>query len=112
MTPMLAWAGLLIAGVLEVVWAAGFKVMGGLSLARPGILVATVVALLASFYFLVRALEVLPLGTTYAVWTGTGAVGTAIFGILVFGESATPARLACIVLIVAGIAGLHLVEGK
>jgi quaternary ammonium compound-resistance protein SugE len=62
----------------------------------------------ASFYFLAQALKVIPVGTGYAVWTGIGAAGTAIFGIALFGESAAPARVACIAVIVAGIIGLKL----
>jgi quaternary ammonium compound-resistance protein SugE len=64
--------------------------------------------MVASFYFLANALKTIPVGTGYAVWTGIGAAGTAILGIFLFGESAAPARLACIALIVAGIIGLKL----
>jgi quaternary ammonium compound-resistance protein SugE len=70
--------------------------------------VVTVVLMLGSFWCLAQAVKALPLGTSYAIWTGIGAVGTAIAGIVLFKEPATAARLACIVLIIAGIAGLKL----
>ena len=101
-----AWWMLTIAGVLEVVWAIGLKSSDGFR--RPGIAAFTVIAMIASFYFLAQALKTLPVGTGYAVWTGIGAVGTAIVGILVFGESREAARIASIALIVAGIVGLKL----
>jgi quaternary ammonium compound-resistance protein SugE len=100
------WVWLIIAGVLEVAWAVGLKYTDGFSRLWPT--VATVVLMLGSFWCLAQAVRVLPLGTSYAIWTGIGAVGTAIAGVVLFKEPATAARLACIVLIVAGIAGLKL----
>jgi quaternary ammonium compound-resistance protein SugE len=102
----MAWAYLTIAGLLEICWALGLKYSEGFS--RGWISALTLAAMAASFWFLSLALKQIPLGTGYAVWTGIGAVGTAIFGIALLGEAATPARLACIGLIVAGIIGLKL----
>ena len=101
-----AWWMLTVAGILEVVWAIGLKSSDGFR--KPGIATFTVMAMIASFYFLAQALKTLPVGTGYAVWTGIGAVGTAIVGIVVFGESREAARIASIGLIVAGIVGLKL----
>ena len=100
----MAWIHLLVAGILEIVWAIGMKYSAGFSRLWPSVI--TVVAALASFYYLSLALHTLPLGTAYAVWTGIGAVGTALLGILLFGESVSALRLACILLIVGGILGL------
>jgi quaternary ammonium compound-resistance protein SugE len=102
----MAWVFLVIAGVLEVAWAVGLKYSEGFSRLWPS--VGTGAGMIASFYFLAIALKTLPVGTGYAVWTGIGAVGTAILGIVLFGESAAPARLLSIGLIVAGIIGLKL----
>lgn len=102
----MAWVYLVLAGLLEVVWAMGLKYSEGFS--RPWPSVLTVVAMVASFWLLAIALKQIPLGTGYAVWVGIGAVGTALLGMLVLKEPATVARLACIGLIVAGIAGLKL----
>lgn len=100
------WLYLTIAGALEVVWAIGLKTTHGFTRLGPSVL--TVVAMVASFYFLAQALRSLPVGTAYAVWTGIGACGTAALGILLYAESAAPARLASIALIVLGILGLKL----
>jgi quaternary ammonium compound-resistance protein SugE len=102
----MAWTLLVVAGLLEIVWAIGLKFTEGFS--RPGPSFVTLVALVASFYLLSRALETLPVGTGYAVWTGIGASGTAVIGMLVLNESASPLRLVSLALIVAGIAGLKL----
>lgn len=101
-----AWVWLVIAGFLEVVWAIGLKSSDGFR--RPAVSVFTVVMMIASFYFLAQALKTLPVGTAYAIWTGIGAVGTAIVGMLVFGESRELGRVFSIGLIVAGIVGLKL----
>lgn len=101
-----AWAALLVAGLFEVGWAVGLKYSAGFT--RPGATVLTAVALAASMGLLGLAMRTLPLGTAYAVWTGIGTVGTALLGVVLFGEQATPARVLCIGLIVAGIAGLKL----
>jgi quaternary ammonium compound-resistance protein SugE len=103
----MAWTYLLIAGLLEIVWAIGLKYTAGFTKLVPSLI--TGVALVASMVFLALALRAIPVGTGYAIWTGIGAVGTAILGIVLFAEPATLARLGCIGLIVAGIVGLKLV---
>ena len=100
------WINLAIAGILEVLWAISLKYTEGFSRLWPNLF--TVAGMVASFYFLAQALKVIPVGTGYAIWTGIGAAGTAILGIILFGESTAPARLACITVIVAGIIGLKL----
>ena len=103
----MAWVYLVIAGLFETGWAIGLKYTEGFSRLWPSLW--TVSAMAVSFVFLSLALKTLPVGTGYAVWTGIGAVGTVILGIVLFGEPASAARLACIGLIVAGILGLKLV---
>ena len=103
-----AWLLLLAAGLLEVVWAIGLKYTVGFTKLVPSII--TIAAMIASVWLLALALKGIPVGTGYAVWTGIGAVGTAILGIALFGEAASLARIACIGLIVAGILGLKLVS--
>jgi quaternary ammonium compound-resistance protein SugE len=103
----MAWTYLFVAGVLEIVWAVGLKYTEGFTRLVPSVI--TGVALVASMLFLALALRTIPVGTGYAIWTGIGAVGTAILGIVLFAEPATAARLGCIALIVAGIVGLKLV---
>jgi quaternary ammonium compound-resistance protein SugE len=105
-----AWIILFIAGLCEVGWAVGLKYTAGFSRLWPS--VATLAAMVASVALLGWSLKVLPLGTAYAVWTGIGAVGTALLGMYLFGESREALRLACIGLIVAGIVGLKLVSGE
>lgn len=100
------WIILAIAGLLEIGWAVGLKYTEGFT--RPIPVVLTLGAMALSIALLGFALRHLPLGTAYAVWTGIGTIGTAIFGILVLKESADPLRLLSIALIVAGIAGLKL----
>ena len=102
----MAWVMLLVAGILEVGWAIGMKYSEGFT--KPGPSAWTIAAMIASFWLLSRALTELPIGTAYAVWTGIGAVGTAILGIVLLGESGAWPRLVCIVLIVSGIVGLKL----
>lgn len=104
-----AWAVLFVAGLLEIVWALGLKASDGFSKWLPSVVV--VVAAAASFWLLALAMRVLPAGTAYAVWTGIGAAGTAVLGMVLFGESASALRLACIVLIVAGVLGLKFAAG-
>ena len=99
----MAWMILIAAGVCEVLWAAGLKKYG-FSATRGGAL--TIALMLLSFVLLSRAMRDLPLGTSYAVWTGIGAVGTAVWGIVALGEPRSVVRVACIGLIVVGIAGL------
>jgi quaternary ammonium compound-resistance protein SugE len=102
----MAWVYLGIAGLLEVAWAIGLKYTDGFSRLIPSTL--TVVAMVGSVVLLGLALKSLPVGTGYAVWTGIGAVGTAILGIILFAEPATALRLGSIGLIVGGIVGLKL----
>ncbi len=104
------WLILVLAGVLETAWAVGLKFTDGFS--RPVPTVLTLVALVGSVWLLAIAVRSLPLGTAYAVWTGIGAVGTVIVGILRFGESASPVRLFCVGLIVAGLIGLKFAPGS
>ena len=99
----MAWMILIAAGVCEVLWAAGLKKYG-FSATRGG--AGTIALMLLSFVLLSRAMRDLPLGTSYAVWTGIGAVGTAVWGIVALGEPRSAVRLVCIGLIVLGIAGL------
>jgi quaternary ammonium compound-resistance protein SugE len=103
----MAWLVLFAAGVLEIGWAIGLKYTEGFTRLVPSVL--TLAAMAGSIILLGVALKTLPIGTAYAVWTGIGAVGTALLGIALFGEPATAARLASIGLIVSGIVGLKLV---
>ncbi len=107
LSPAAAWGVLLVAGLCEVGWAIGLKYTEGFSRLAPSLW--TLAAMLVSVLLLGWSLKTLPVGTAYAVWTGIGAVGTAVLGILLFGESREVARLVCIGLIVAGIIGLKLV---
>ena len=104
----MAWTLLLIAGVLEIVWATAMKDSDGFTRLWPSVIGVTVS--LASFVMLALALRQLPLGTAYAVWVGIGAVGVTIAGMVYFGETASPARLFFIALVVAGVVGLRAVE--
>jgi quaternary ammonium compound-resistance protein SugE len=103
----MAWALLLVAGLCEVGWAVGLKYTDGFTRPVPTTLV--IAAMVASVWMLAIALRTIPVGTGYAVWTGVGAVGTAILGMALFNESREVARLVCIGLIVAGIVGLKIV---
>lgn len=100
------WLYLFIAGILEIAWAIGLKYTEGWSRLVPSLI--TAVLMIASFYFLSLAIKSLPIGTAYAVWTGIGTVGAAILGMFLFGEPRDAVRIACILLIVAGIAGLKI----
>jgi quaternary ammonium compound-resistance protein SugE len=102
----MAWFTLLLAGLLEIGWAIGLKYTQGFTRLWPS--VATLASMLASLLLLASALRTLPLGTAYAIWTGIGAVGTVVLGIILFGEPATAGKLVCVGLIVTGIAGLKL----
>ncbi|WP_374301335.1 quaternary ammonium compound efflux SMR transporter SugE [Ferrovibrio sp.] len=102
----MAWVILFFAGLAEVGWAVGLKYTEGFSRLWPTL--GTVASMIVSLWLLGLALKDLPLGTAYAVWTGIGTIGTAILGIVLFGESAAVLRLVCIGLIVAGIVGLKL----
>lgn len=100
------WFCLFVAGLLEVAWPIGFKYSNGFTKILPTI--PTALALILSFALLSYASKTLPIGTAYAVWTGIGVFGTAIFGIILFGESYNLVRIGCIFLIFAGIIGLKI----
>lgn len=104
----MAWTYLFFAGLFEIGWAIGLKYTHGFTRFVPTVL--TVGSMVVSLGLLGLALKSLPLGTAYAIWTGIGTIGTAILGIILFGEPATALRLACVGLIVAGIVGLKLVS--
>ena len=102
----MAWVLLLVAGLFEVGWAIGLKYTEGFTRVWPSVF--TLAAMTASVVLLGMAMKSLPVGTSYAIWVGVGAVGTAILGIILFGESANAGRLISLGLIVAGIVGLKL----
>lgn len=104
----MVWLILLLAGLMEVGWAVGLKYTESFTRLVPSVL--TLIAMAISFWLISIALKTLPMGTVYAVWTGIGAVGTVILGIVLFNEPATLARLTCVGLIVAGIAGLKILS--
>jgi len=101
-----AWLALLVAGLLEIAWAFGLKYSDGLTRFWPT--VATVVAILLSFALMAQALRSLPFGTAYAIWTGIGAAGSIIVGMVIFSEPIDPVRIICLMLIVVGMIGLKL----
>jgi quaternary ammonium compound-resistance protein SugE len=103
---IMAWVLLLIAGLFEIGWAIGLKYTDGFTRLWPSI--GTASAMIVSVGLLSWAMRSLPVGTAYAVWTGIGAVGTVLLGIVLFGEAMTMARMACVALIVTGILGLKL----
>lgn len=102
------WLTLVVAGLFEVAWASGLKYVGP---QRPLLSLGVALALAASMVGLWIATQRLPIGTAYAVWTGIGAVGAAVIGVLAYGEPATAVRAVCILLIVSGIVGLKLFSG-
>ncbi|HEX7008532.1 MAG TPA: quaternary ammonium compound efflux SMR transporter SugE [Phycisphaeraceae bacterium] len=102
----MAWIYLIIAGLLEIGWAIGIKYAKGWTRPIPSVL--TIAAMIVSFYLLAQAVRTLPIGTGYAIWTGIGAAGAAIAGMILFKEPATAGRLICIALILAGIVGLRI----
>ncbi|MNF42134.1 Quaternary ammonium compound-resistance protein SugE [compost metagenome] len=102
----MSWIILLFAGLFEVCWAIGLKYTDGFSRPIPTLL--TVAAMIVSLALLGLAMKELPLGTAYAIWTGVGAVGTVVAGIILFGESMALIRLASVALIVCGLLGLKL----
>jgi quaternary ammonium compound-resistance protein SugE len=104
------WFYLVLAGLTEIAWAIGLKYTHGWTRLWPSLFTASL--MIVSFALLSQALKNLPIGTAYAVWTGIGAVGTALTGILIFGEPKTAFRLLCIALILAGIIGLKLSAGQ
>jgi quaternary ammonium compound-resistance protein SugE len=104
LSPNLAWILLVVAGLLEIVWAVSMKASHGFT--KLNFTAITLIAAALSFWLLGLAMRQLPVGTAYAVWTGIGVVGAAILGIVLFGESLSLVRIGCIALIVIGIAGL------
>jgi quaternary ammonium compound-resistance protein SugE len=106
----MSWLYLLLAGLLEVVWALSLKTTQGFTRLWPTVF--TLATMAASVILLAQAVRTLPISTAYAVWTGIGAVGAAVFGVLIFKEAATFPKVICIALIVAGVVGLRLVEGR
>lgn len=109
----MAWVYLLIAGGLEIAWAIGLKYTEGFTKLWPT--VATIVLMIGSFVALAQAVNpkvsTIPIGTGYAIWTGIGAVGTAVLGMILFQEDRSPARLACLALVIVGIIGLKFFGG-
>lgn len=106
----MAWVFLVLAGLLEVVWAWGLKSSGGFSRFWPS--VVTVATMVASFGLLAQALRTIPLGTGYTVWTGIGAAGTVLIGMFFLGEPKDAGRLLCLAMILAGVVGLKLTSGR
>jgi quaternary ammonium compound-resistance protein SugE len=104
----MAWLYLLVAGLLEVVWAYSMKQSEGFT--RPVASAVTILTMIASFALLSFAMRTLPLGTAYTVWTGIGAVGAFLVGVMVLGESATPLRLGAAALIVTGLVAMKLAD--
>ncbi|WKB50936.1 DMT family transporter [Eleftheria terrae] len=102
----MSWLILFVAGLLEVAWATGLKFSEGFT--RPVVTAVTVAAMIGSVWLLGVAMRQIPLGTAYVVWTGIGALGSAVVGMLYFGEAATAARLGCLLLIALGVTGLKL----
>lgn len=105
---MTSWLVLLVAGLFESAWAIGLKYTRGFTRLWPSAFVLASIAV--SMYLLSVAVKTLPIGTAYAVWTGIGAVATAIFGVVLLHEPVTVARIVCILLVVSGICGLVLLE--
>ena len=103
------WMILVVAGLLEIGWAAGLKYSDGLTRFWPAVF--TITAMVASMWLLAVAVRSLPVGTAYAVWTGIGAAGTVIAGIVFFSEPASPLRVVFIATVVAGIVGLKTTSG-
>jgi quaternary ammonium compound-resistance protein SugE len=110
LTPNLAWILLVVAGLLEIVWSISMKASHGFT--KHHFTAITLVAAGLSFWLLGLALRQLPVGTAYAAWTGIGAVGATILGIVLFGESLSVVRIGCIALIVFGILGLKFLGGE
>ena len=104
----MSWIYLVIAGLFECGWAVGLKYTCGFTKPVPSLLTASAMAI--SFWLLSMAMRTIPVGTAYAVWTGIGAVGVAILGMILFGESRDIIRIICLLLIVSGIVGLKLVS--
>lgn len=104
----MAWTILLIAGLFEILWAAGLKYCHGFTRLWPSVLILTAMA--ASVYFLSVAMKSLPLSTAYAVWTGIGVCGSVIAGVILFGDPMSAAKIICFAMIIGGIIGLKLLS--
>lgn len=102
----MSWIYLFIAGLFEIGWAVGLKYTDGFTKLWPSVI--TIIGMILSFYFLSSAVKTIPIGTAYAIWTGIGAVGTAILGIILFNESKEFIRVFFILLIIIGVVGLKL----
>lgn len=109
-TPQAAWLVLTGAGLLEIVWALALQQAQGFQRPVPGAI--AVVTASTSFYMLSQAMRILPVGTAYAAWVGIGMAGVVIVGIVALGEHASPLRLICLGMTIAGVAGLALLEGR
>lgn len=106
----MSWFYLLLAGLLEIAWAIGLKYTHGFTRLWPS--VGTAAAMAVSFFLLSLSLKTIPMGTAYAVWTGIGAAGTALCGMMIYGESREVGRMLCLVMIVAGTVGLKCFASK
>jgi len=106
----MAWVFLFVAGILEVFWSACLKLSNGFGVLKFSVL--TIIGMIASFVFLSQAVKSLPLGTSYAIWTGIGALGALIVGIVFFKEAVTLSRIFFAVLLLVGIAGLKFTSGN
>jgi quaternary ammonium compound-resistance protein SugE len=104
------WLALMLAGLLEIAWAVGLKYSDGLTRFWPS--VAMVTAIVLSFALLAVSLKSVPFGTAYALWTGIGAAGSMIIGMVAFGESTDIVRVTCLTLIIAGMVGLKLASDR
>ena len=104
----MAWIYIVIAGLIEIAWAVGLKYTNGFTKPLPTTLV--VLGMILTYVMLAQGIKTVPVGTAYAVWTGIGAAGTAIWGIAKLGEPFTPARVICLAMIIAGTVGLKLVS--
>lgn len=104
-----AWVYLILAGLCEIGWAFGLKYSEGFT--KPGVSIVTVIVMILSFVLLSQAMKHLPLGTAYGIWTGIGAAGTAILGIVFLDEPRDLIRIFCLLLIIAGVVGLKVFSG-
>ena len=109
-TTTIAWLLLLLAGLLEIVWAVGLKYSQGFTKLWPSVI--TIIAMIASMILLARAVKVLPVGTAYAVWVGIGALGAAVLGIVLFNEARNPARLMFVAMLLVSIIGVKLTSSS
>ncbi|KZE67161.1 hypothetical protein AWM68_04700 [Fictibacillus phosphorivorans] len=106
----MAWVYLFIAGIFEIVWAIGLKYTNGFTRLWPSVI--TVIGMIISFYYLSQATKVLPIGTAYTIWTGIGAAGAVILGIILFGEPKTLLRFVFLAFVITGIIGLKVTAGS